>query len=143
MVGFGGATLDHYPIIWQRRACLWILQASPGQPDCLVLSPLPFAEDMRTARFAAFDEKPDLMPSAEQRQQMANLVNDLDLAGSRTLLLLQRSKLHSELLLPSWDLGAATVGRLSSDQSAITEAPLLKRIFTCRAWAPCSHCCSA
>ena len=58
------------------------MQAGPGQPDCLVLSHLPFAEDMRAARFAALDEKPDLMPSAEQREQMARLVKSMDLAGA-------------------------------------------------------------
>jgi hypothetical protein len=47
-----------------------------------VLSHLPFAEDMRAARFAAFDEKPELMPSAEQREQMARLVKSMDLAGA-------------------------------------------------------------
>ncbi len=56
------------------------LQGSSQQPDCLVLNHLPFAEDLRVAKFASLDEKPDLMPSLSQLDQMRAVVQELDLS---------------------------------------------------------------
>ena len=81
-----------------------------------MLSHLPFAEDMRAARFAAFDEKPDLMPSAEQREQMARLVKDLDLAGAGAPALSVTE--HTDLRLAGM-AAADTVDRLSIDATAL------------------------
>lgn len=56
------------------------LQGNSQQPDCLILNHLPFAEDLRVARFASLDEKPDLIPSLSQLDQMRRVVQDLELS---------------------------------------------------------------
>ncbi|BDA44905.1 X-ray repair cross-complementing protein 5 [Coccomyxa sp. Obi] len=66
--GANAATCAGYPLLGNGQ-----------QPDCLVLNHLPFAEDLRVAKFASLDEKPDLMPSASQLDQMRSLVETMDL----------------------------------------------------------------
>lgn len=56
-----------------------VSQGNKQQPDCLVLNHLPFAEDLRVAKFASLDEKPDLLPSTSQLDQMRTLVESMDL----------------------------------------------------------------
>ena len=64
----------------------WIicLQGSEAGPDHLVLNHLPFAEDLRVAKFMAFDEKTEYLPSEEQLDAMSELVRSLDLCSGRT-----------------------------------------------------------
>ena len=64
----------------------WIicLQGSEAGPDHLVLNHLPFAEDLRVAKFTAFDEKTEYLPSEEQLDAMSELVRSLDLCSGRT-----------------------------------------------------------
>ena len=45
---------------------------------------LPFAEDLRVAKFMAFDEKTEYLPSEEQLDAMSELVRSLDLCSGRT-----------------------------------------------------------
>lgn len=66
--------------IWPLQLINFDLQGNSLQPDCLVLNHLPFAEDLRVAKFASLDEKPDLMPSLSQLDQMRTVVQDLDLS---------------------------------------------------------------
>ena len=51
----------------------WIirLQGSEAGPDHLVLNHLPFAEDLRVAKFTPFDEKTEYLPSEEQLDAMS------------------------------------------------------------------------
>ena len=64
----------------------WIirLQGSEAGPDHLVLNHLPFAEDLRVAKFTPFDEKTEYLPSEEQLDAMSELVRSLDLCSGRT-----------------------------------------------------------
>ena len=61
----------------------WIIcwQGSEAGPDHLVLNHLPFAEDLRVAKFTAFDEKTEYLPSEEQLDAMSELVRSLDLCS--------------------------------------------------------------
>jgi hypothetical protein len=58
------------------------LQGEGGQPDCLLLSHLPFAEDMRYARFPSFADKQELVPSQQQLERMRGLVSRLHMPGA-------------------------------------------------------------
>ena len=60
------------------------LQGSATGPDHLVLNHLPFAEDLRVAKFTAFDEKTEYLPSEEQLDAMSELVRSLDLCSGST-----------------------------------------------------------
>ena len=62
------------------------LQGSEAGPDHLVLNHLPFAEDLRVAKFTAFDEKTEYLPSEEQLDAMSELVRSLDLCSGSMLL---------------------------------------------------------
>ena len=54
-------------------------QGNGAGPDHLVLNHLPFAEDLRVAKFTSFEAKADLLPSEQQVQCMSDLVQSLDL----------------------------------------------------------------
>ena len=60
------------------------MQGSRAGPDYLVLNHLPFAEDLRVAKFTAFDEKTEYLPSEEQLNAMSELVRSLDLRSGST-----------------------------------------------------------
>lgn len=55
------------------------MQGNDEQPDSLILNHLPFAEDLRVAKFASLDENPDLVPSFSQLEKMRSVVQALDL----------------------------------------------------------------
>ena len=54
-------------------------QGNGAGPDHLVLNHLPFAEDLRVAKFTSFEAKADLIPTEQQVQCMSDLVQSLDL----------------------------------------------------------------
>ena len=59
------------------------VQGGDGQPDCLLLAQLPFAEDLRAALFTAFTAKAELLPTQQQLDSATALVKGLSLAGAR------------------------------------------------------------
>ena len=56
-----------------------VAQGNGAGPDHLVLNHLPFAEDLRVAKFTSFEDKPEYLPTEEQVQSMNDLVHSLDL----------------------------------------------------------------
>ncbi len=54
-------------------------QGNGTGPDHLVLNHLPFAEDLRMAKFTSFEDKSEYLPTEEQVQSMKDLVQSLDL----------------------------------------------------------------
>ena len=60
------------------------MQGSGAGPDHLVLNHLPFAEDLRVAKFTAFDEKKEYLPTEEQLDAMSALVRSLNLCSGGT-----------------------------------------------------------
>jgi hypothetical protein len=60
-----------------------MLQGSSKQVDCLVLNHLPFAEDLRVAKFASLDENPDLVPTMSQLESIRSVVIAFELATGK------------------------------------------------------------
>jgi hypothetical protein len=58
-----------------ERSDAWWEQGD-GQQDCLLLSHLPSAEDMRYARFPGFADKQELVPQ-QQLESMRSLISSL------------------------------------------------------------------
>ena len=54
-------------------------QGNGAGPDHFVLNHLPFAEDLRVAKFTSFEEKTDLLPTEQQVGCMSDLVRSMDL----------------------------------------------------------------
>ncbi|KAL0036571.1 hypothetical protein WJX79_000925 [Trebouxia sp. C0005] len=60
--------------------CATPLLGGAERPDCLVLNYLPFTEDVRSYKFAAFNAREELQPTQDQLRAAENLVDALDLA---------------------------------------------------------------
>lgn len=59
------------------------VQGNGAGPDHLVLNHLPFAEDLRVAKFTSFEERQDLLPTAQQVESMNDLVKGLSLQSGK------------------------------------------------------------
>ena len=67
-----------------------VLGVEGEAPDCLLLNYLPFAEDLRAAKFGALDRDPKLVPSAAQLADMQALLSAMSLESGTSLVILYR-----------------------------------------------------